>query len=81
MEQFAAELHVRDSDGTYYTGVDAFRQIWQLLPPPLYPLLSTFTGLPGVNFASRIGYGLFARNRQRFFGGTGSCNWPGASHS
>jgi hypothetical protein len=54
---------VCDADGCFYTGVEAFRKLWQALPSPFYPLLSMTVGLPGVNLAARTGYAIFARYR------------------
>jgi predicted DCC family thiol-disulfide oxidoreductase YuxK len=61
--EFQAQLHARDADGQYFTGVEAFRQLWEALPSPFYPLLSTVVGLPGVHLTARAGYALFARFR------------------
>ena len=60
---FQKLIHARDAEGRYYIGVDAFRQLWEALPPPHYQLLSTFVGLPGINLAARTGYAIFARFR------------------
>lgn len=61
--EFQAQLHARDADGRFFTGVDAFRQLWDALPSPFYPLLSSIVGLPGIHLAARTGYALFARFR------------------
>ncbi len=60
---FQRELHVCDSKGNFFTGVDAFRKLWDTLPSPFYPLLSSFTGLPGIHLAARGGYKVFAKFR------------------
>lgn len=60
---FQKELHARDADGRYFTGVEAFRRLWEALPSPFYPLLSTVTGLPGIHISARAGYAVFARFR------------------
>ena len=60
---FQRELHVCDADGHFYTGVEAFRKLWDALPSPFYPLLSSTVGLPGVNLVARTGYSIFARYR------------------
>ena len=60
---FQRELHVCDQQGTFYTGVEAFRKLWDALPSPFYPLLSTCVGLPLINFTARCGYSIFARYR------------------
>lgn len=62
-DDFQRELHACDADGCFYTGVEAFRKLWEALPSPFYPLLSLTVGLPGVNFAARTGYAIFARYR------------------
>ena len=61
--EFQEKLHARDADGHYYTGVDAFRRLWEALPSPFYPLLSSFVGLPGIHLSARAGYAVFARYR------------------
>lgn len=63
LDDFNRELHACDADGRFYTGVEAFRKLWDALPSPFYPLLSFSFGLPGVNFAARASYSLFARYR------------------
>jgi predicted DCC family thiol-disulfide oxidoreductase YuxK len=60
--EFQRQLHARDAEGHFFTGVDAFRKLWEALPSPFYPLLSAFVGLPGVHLAARTGYSLFARS-------------------
>jgi predicted DCC family thiol-disulfide oxidoreductase YuxK len=62
-EEFQKKLHARDADGNFYTGVEAFRRLWEALPSPFYPLLSTVVGLPGVHLAACTGYAVFARFR------------------
>ncbi len=62
--EFMAQLHVRDDDGHYSTGIDAFMTIWQAYPSgSLYRLFSSMIGMPGINLASRFGYRIFARYR------------------
>ncbi len=63
VDDFQRKLHARDADGQYFTGVEAFRQLWEALPSPFYPLLSTFVGLPGIHLAARTGYAIFSRFR------------------
>ncbi len=63
-DEFMARLHVRDSEGRFFTGVDAFMMIWQAYPDcSPYRLLSAVIGLPGLNLLARGGYTLFARYR------------------
>jgi predicted DCC family thiol-disulfide oxidoreductase YuxK len=61
--EFQEKLHARTADGQYFTGVEAFRQLWEALPSPFYPLLSMVVGLPGLHLSARAGYALFARFR------------------
>jgi len=63
MDEFQEKLHARDAEGHYYTGVEAFRRLWEALPSPFYPLLSSFVGLPGIHLSARAGYAVFARYR------------------
>jgi predicted DCC family thiol-disulfide oxidoreductase YuxK len=63
VDDFQKEIHARDANGQYFTGVEAFRQLWDALPSPFYPLLSTIVGLPGIHLAARTGYAVFARFR------------------
>jgi len=74
---FQKELHVCDAEGQFFTGVEAFRRLWEAIPSPFYPLLSGFVGLPGINLAARTGYSVFARFRHLLPGSrTGSCPLP-----
>ncbi len=83
-EEFQKELHVKDADNQYYTGVEAFRKLWEALPSPFYPLLASFVGLPGVNLSARIGYAFFARIRHLLPAQKGhhaaGCEWPRNKH-
>ena len=63
IEEFQKKLHARDADGHYYTGVEAFRRLWEALPSPFYTLLSSFIGLPGIHLSARAGYAIFAKYR------------------
>ena len=63
VEEFQKKLHACDADGHFFTGVEAFRRLWEALPSPGYSLLSTFVGLPGIHFMARAGYAAFARFR------------------
>jgi predicted DCC family thiol-disulfide oxidoreductase YuxK len=62
-DDFQRELHVCDNQGTFYTGVEAFRKLWDTLPSPFYPMLSTFVGLPVIHFGARCGYTVFSKYR------------------
>jgi predicted DCC family thiol-disulfide oxidoreductase YuxK len=62
--KFMAQLHVRDAEGVYSTGIDAFLVIWQAYPSgSLYRLFGALVSLPGIAQLSRAGYCLFARYR------------------
>jgi predicted DCC family thiol-disulfide oxidoreductase YuxK len=63
LKEFQKQLHACDAGGQFFTGVDAFRKLWDALPSPFYPLLSTFVGLPGIHLAARASYAIFARFR------------------
>ena len=77
-DDFQRELHVCDADGSFYTGVEAFRKLWEALPSPFYPLLSVIVGLPGVNLAARTGYAVFAHYRHLLPSGKKNiCTLPG----
>lgn len=66
MDDFAARLHVRDAQGNFSTGVDAFLVIWNAYPPgSFYPLLSRIVAFPPLLILARMGYALFARYRPR----------------
>ena len=72
--EFLEKMHVRDSQGQFFSGVDAFLLIWQAYPSgSLYRLLGTFIGLPGVNLLARLGYKVFARYRYLLPKKTVSC--------
>lgn len=63
-DEFMQQLHVRDNQGRFFTGVDAFIQIWNACPEQsVYRLLGRTAGLPGIHTAARGGYALFARFR------------------
>jgi predicted DCC family thiol-disulfide oxidoreductase YuxK len=59
------ELHVVDSGGTIYRGVDAFWAIWQAFPAnSWYGLLGKLITLPVINGCARLMYRGFARIRK-----------------
>lgn len=63
-DEFMARIHVRDQQGQFYTGVEAFLLIWQAYPGGSpYRLLAAVIGLPGINLLARGGYRIFARYR------------------
>lgn len=58
------ELHVRDADGVFHTGISAFARIWSAFPDsPLYSLLERTINLPGIRQGADLGYATFARFR------------------
>jgi predicted DCC family thiol-disulfide oxidoreductase YuxK len=61
--EFQEKLHVMDAKGQFFTGVEAFRRLWEGLPSPFYPLLAGFVGLPGIHMAACACYAVFARFR------------------
>ena len=64
LEKFMYELHVIDSSGTVYKGIEAFWAIWQAFSTSkLYGILGTIINLPVVNPVARMLYKGFARVR------------------
>jgi len=63
LQAFMARLHVRDARGGFYTGVDAFARIWEVIPGAGWTLLARVIQLPGVHLLSAVVYALFARYR------------------
>jgi len=60
---FMARLHVRDADGVFHTGVDAFARIWESVPGSGWSLLAKTVQMPGVHAVASAAYALFARFR------------------
>ncbi len=54
-------MHVRLPDGTLVTGVDAFVEIWKVLPG--FAGLAKVAKLPGIRLGLRVGYQGFAAIR------------------
>jgi predicted DCC family thiol-disulfide oxidoreductase YuxK len=54
-------FHVRTEDGRVRKGVDAFVEIWKVLPN--YRFLVSIAHFPPVNFLMRLGYEAFAAVR------------------
>jgi predicted DCC family thiol-disulfide oxidoreductase YuxK len=51
------ELHVIDSEGNVYKGVEAFQAIWQAFPDlSIYRFMGTFLGLPLINPLAHLTY-------------------------
>lgn len=62
---FMYELHAIDGSGNVFRGVDAFRAIWQALPPSSwYGLLGILVSLPLVHFIAGLVYRLVAGTRR-----------------
>lgn len=77
IEDFHKELHVCDRNNCFYTGVEAFRELWKVLPSPFYPGLAAVAGLPFINLGLRCGYAVFARFRYLWPASkSGSCAIP-----
>ena len=64
LDQFMAQLHVRDAGGRFFLGVDAFPIIWQALPDLGYRWLGQLIGFPGLHLLAVLGYKAFARLRR-----------------
>jgi len=80
LDDFMARMHVRDGNGRFETGVEAFMLIWQAFPDgSLYRLLSAMIGFPGINPLARCSYALFARYRH-FLPKNGSDCMDGTCH-
>lgn len=62
--EFMARMHVRDAEGVYATGVDAFILIWKAYPEnSVYQFFAKIVGFPGIMQLACLGYFLFARYR------------------
>jgi len=63
-DAFMRELHIIDSDGNVYRGVEAFMSIWQAFPSlSIYRFAGAFLGLPLVNTVANLMYKGFASVR------------------
>ena len=54
-------LHVRDNDGMFHVGVDAFILIWRNLP--YFKYINYFISLPGIYQLANLIYRKFAKYR------------------
>lgn len=64
LDAFMYELHVIDTRGVIYRGVEAFWAIWQAFPAStLYGALGILINIPVVNSVARLLYKGFARFR------------------
>ena len=71
---FMQQLHVIDSQGRVFRGVEAFWAIWQAFPASnLYGFLGTLIMLPGFNAVARLIYKGFASIRRYFPKHGGAC--------
>jgi len=57
-DEINLHMHCIDIDGTIYTGVDAFIEIWKRVPP--YNLIVPILKKKPVRFSVDIGYFIFA---------------------
>jgi predicted DCC family thiol-disulfide oxidoreductase YuxK len=60
---FMGQMHLRDADGLWHLGVDAFTLIWQLLPGWHWHLGARILRLPLIRDLAWWAYRLFARHR------------------
>ena len=74
-----ARFHVRDSSGQWYTGAQAFTEIWARLAR--WPWLAPAFRLPGVTWIASPAYAAFARWRLRHRCRAGSCSPAGTNNS
>jgi len=64
LARFMFELHAIDGAGTVYSGVNAFRAIWQAYPTlSVYRIMGRFISLPLINQVAKLCYRAFARIR------------------
>lgn len=63
-QEFMAQMHAMDAEGSLFRGVDAFAAIWAAFPDPLYRFLGGVIRLPVMHLLARLGYSLFARFRR-----------------
>ena len=74
LQAFMYELHAIDQTGTVYTGIEAFRAIWQAFPAStLFGILGTVINLPVINPLARLCYRGFARIRGYLPKKSGGC--------
>lgn len=79
LDEFMAQLHVRDAAGRDFLGVDAFPPLWQALPGPGYRILAHLVPLPGIHRLASWGYRLFARLRPYLPKRSTACRKAGGS--
>lgn len=72
-------LHARLPDGSWITGADAFRRVYQTVG---FGWLVAITRLPGIRWLVNKGYDVFAKNRLKWTGRCapdGACTLPKSS--
>lgn len=62
-QEFMARMHLRDANGRWYRGVDAFPPLWRALPGRRWQLLARLVEAPLLHPLAVAGYRLFARYR------------------
>ncbi len=72
-DDFMASLHVRDAEGRYHVGVDAFARIWEVVPATGFSLLAAIVQLPVIHALAGVAYGVFARFRRYLPKTAGGC--------
>lgn len=83
---FMYELHVIDSNGRTYKGVEAFWAIWQAFPAStVYGMLAAVIAMPLITSIARLFYKGFARIRpylpKKHNCSSGSCQIKRRNHS
>jgi len=63
LDQFRSRMQVRDAEGAFRSGVEAFVALWQALPGKRYRKLAQLVQLPVLRKLAGWGYTLFARYR------------------
>ena len=72
-----ARFHVRDPSGRWYTGAEAFTEIWARLPR--WQWLARVFRVPGVTWIANPAYAAFARWRLRHRCRAGTCSSAGTN--
>lgn len=58
-DDLLGRFHVRDADGSWHVGVDAFARIWQVLPG--FRFFAFLFWVPGLRQLAQVGYRGFLR--------------------
>lgn len=65
LDEVLYQIHVIDSEGALFRGVEGIRAIWLAFPPGTwYGLLGRVLGFPPLRPLARLGYWCFARLRR-----------------